>query len=101
VCSPFIFIVCKKETISRLYYKHGKRDLELTETIVSNNLPESFEAFYHHKHMDNTMKCQFAPLDEFTTRYDYEFEYTRIEWIIQGSCPYCFPECSENRAKNG
>lgn len=48
--------------VSKMYYKYGKRDMELTETITKNNLPYSFEAFYHHKHMNNTMKCKFYPL---------------------------------------
>jgi hypothetical protein len=39
-----------------MYYKQGKRELELTETITANRLPDSFEASYHHIHMDNTMK---------------------------------------------
>ena len=68
--------------VSKLYYKYGKRDMELTETITANRLPESFEASYHHKHMDNTMKCQFIALNDGQTRYEYEFEYTRINWVL-------------------
>ncbi len=40
---------------STLYYKYGKRDMILTEKVIKNNLLESFEAFYHHKHMDNRL----------------------------------------------
>ena len=72
----------KNGAVSKMYYDDGKRKMELTETITSNNLPHSFEAFYHHKHMDNTMKCNFTALDENSTRYDYEFEYTRIDWVM-------------------
>ena len=67
--------------VSKLYYSYGKRNMVLTETIISNRLPDSFEAEYHHKHMDNTMKCQFIPLDASRTRYMYEFEYTRMNWM--------------------
>lgn len=35
--------------ISKIYYKTAKYDTELTETIVYNKLPETFEAHYHHK----------------------------------------------------
>ena len=49
---------------SKLYYKYGKRDMILTETITGNNLPKSFEAHYHHKHMDNTMKCTFIEISQ-------------------------------------
>ena len=56
--------------VSKMYYKFGKRDMELTETITANRLPDSFEAFYHHSHMDNTMKCKFVPIDANKTRYE-------------------------------
>ena len=77
--------------ISKMYYKLGKRDMELTETITKNRLPDSFEAFYHHKHMDNTMKCRFVPLDDNKTRYEYEFEYTRISWVMPKLMAIIFP----------
>ena len=68
--------------VSKMYYRHGKHEMELTETITANRLPTTFEAFYHHKHMDNTMTCRFVPLDEGHTRYESEVEYTRIDWIM-------------------
>lgn len=68
--------------VSKIYYKYGKRDMVLTETISSNKLPESFEARYHHQHMDNTMLCRFIPIDDNNTRYEYEFEYTRVSWVM-------------------
>ena len=77
--------------VSRMLYKYGKRELELIETIKSNNLPESFEAFYHHKHMDNYMRCKFVPISDFTTRYEYEFEYTRINWLMPKLMAILFP----------
>lgn len=81
----------QKGAVSKMYYKYGKRDMILTETITSNNLPDSFEAIYHHKHMDNTMKCTFVPIDKNTTRYEYEFEYTRINWIMPKLIAILFP----------
>jgi len=32
--------------------------------------------------MDNTMKCTFTAIDDHTTQYDSEFEYTRVNWIM-------------------
>lgn len=78
-------------SISTLYYKYGKNDMILEETIVDNDLPGHFEAFYHHKHMDNTMTCAFVSLDEQTTRYDYEYVYTRINWLIPRLMFILFP----------
>ncbi|MBK8954270.1 MAG: SRPBCC family protein [Saprospiraceae bacterium] len=77
--------------ISKMYYQFGKREMELTETIIANRLPESFEAFYHHPHMDNTMKCKFIPLDENSCRYVYEFEYTRVSWLMPKLMFLLFP----------
>ena len=68
--------------VSKIYYQYGKREMELTETITSSNLPDSLEAFYHHMHMDNTMKCTFTAIDENTTRYEYEFEYTEVRGFV-------------------
>ena len=77
--------------ISKMYYSDGKRDMLLTETILANHLPDSFEAAYHHKHMDNTMKCSFTEISPHKTRYDYEFEYTRINWIMPRLMAILFP----------
>lgn len=77
--------------ISKMYYKAGKREMELTETIVANRLPESFEAFYHHKHMDNTLKCTFTALPDGKTRYESEFEYVRVSWVLPRMMMTLFP----------
>ncbi len=77
--------------VSKMYYKYGKRDMELTETITANRLPDSFEASYHHKHMDNTMKCEFIAINDDQTRYKYEFEYTRINWVMPKLIAILFP----------
>lgn len=77
--------------VSKMYYQYGKREMELTETITNNKLPDSFEAFYHHKHMDNTMKCYFKALDTERTQYDYEFEYVRINWFMPKLMAILFP----------
>jgi len=81
----------KDGAVSKMYYKYGSRDMELTETITANRLPESFDASYHHKHMDNTMKCTFTSLADDKTRYGYEFEYTRINWFMPKLMAILFP----------
>lgn len=77
--------------ISKMYYQQGKQEMELTETIITNQLPDFFEAHYHHKHMDNTMKCTFIKLNEQQTRYEYEYEYTRMSWIMPRLIAILFP----------
>jgi len=81
----------KKDSISKLYYQHGKQEMELTETVTNNSLPNLFEASYHHIHMDNTMKCSFSSIDKNETRYAYEFEYTRINWVMPKLIAILFP----------
>ena len=81
----------KEGAVSQMFYEHGGREMLLTETITSNKLPHSFEAFYSHKHMDNTMKCQFTALDRNRTRYDYEYEYVRMEWFMPKLIAILFP----------
>ena len=77
--------------ISTLKYKYGNRDMIMTETVVSNNLPEYYEAFYHHEHMDNIMRCYFTAEDDSSTKYVYEYEYTRINWVIPKLMSILFP----------
>ncbi len=77
--------------VSKMYYKYGKRPMVLTETIINNKLPNSFEAHYHHIHMDNTMKCTFTEISQDKTRYEYEFEYTRINWFLPKLIAILFP----------
>ena len=77
--------------VSKIYYRYGRRDMILTETITKNNLPDYFEAFYHHKHMDNTMKCHFTSLGKNRTKYDFEFEYTRMNWVMPKLISILFP----------
>lgn len=81
----------KDGAISKMYYRNGKHEMVLTETIVSNDLPHSFEAFYHHKHMDNTLICRFTSLPNGGTRYETKVEYTRINWVMPRLIAMLFP----------
>lgn len=81
----------EKGAISKMYYKMGNHDLILTETIIENKLPESFEAFYSHQHMDNTMVCTFVEISPGKTSYEYTYEYTRINWIMPKLMSILFP----------
>ena len=77
--------------VSQMYYKMGNREMELTETIIANRLPNEFQASYHHRHMDNTMKCLFTPVSENQTRYDTEIEYTAFRGFIPKMVATLFP----------
>ncbi len=78
-------------TISKMYYRHGKGTMELTETIEDNNLPEYFRAFYHHKHTDNYMTSRFSAISDNVTRYDAEIEYTALRGFMVKVVSKLFP----------
>ena len=63
---------------SRMLYEFGKKDMTIFETILSNNLPDSFEGRYEHSNTSNTMKSEFKELDPNTTLYTAHIHYTRF-----------------------
>ncbi|NND64021.1 MAG: SRPBCC family protein [Flavobacteriaceae bacterium] len=81
----------KDGAVSKMLYKQGKGKMELTETIVKNNLPYSFEGHYHHKHMDNTMHCEFVELETNKTKYISSIEYTELRGFMPKAMAYLFP----------
>lgn len=85
--------------ISNLFYEHNGQKMELVETITDNKLPHTFEAHYHHEHMDNTMKCTFTPLDDGHTEYRSYIEYTRINWIMPRLMAILFPSVYKKPVK--
>jgi len=89
----------QKGTQAKMYYQQGKNSMILTETILDNQLPQSFEALYHHEHMDNTMKSTFSELGPNKTRYDYEIEYTRINWVMPRLMSILFPNLYQKPVK--
>jgi len=68
--------------ISKMLCKYGNRDMELTETIFANRHTESFESSYHPEQMDNFIRCKFTILNDNRTKYEDEFECTRISWLM-------------------
>ncbi|MGB0879587.1 MAG: hypothetical protein ACPGTO_03375 [Polaribacter sp.] len=83
--------VGKENSISKMYYKMGKGEMELTETILKNDLPDVFLAQYHHKHTDNTMQSSFISLDDTTTQYDAEIHYTAFRGFMVKTMAFLFP----------
>ena len=82
----------KDNAISKLYYKMGNGgEMELTETVLKNDLPNSFIAQYHHKHTDNTMESNFTALNENQTQYDAEINYTAFKGVMVKIMALLFP----------
>jgi uncharacterized membrane protein len=76
---------------SRFFYKTGKRELELIETIIINNLPDEFTAEYWSKPMVNTMTNRFAELANGNTKYTAEIEYTKFNGLMPKLMALLFP----------
>jgi len=72
---------------SKMIYKK----LELIETIQINNLPDEFQGLYEHKHMINTMNVKFIPLNNHTTRYVSEVNYTKFNGFLIKTMVKFFP----------
>ena len=85
--------------VSKLYYMNRGREMELTETIMANRLPNSSEAHYHHKHMDNTLKTTFTALSESRTRYESEGEYLVFRGLVPQLMARLFPGVYEKQAQ--
>jgi hypothetical protein len=81
----------KEGAISKINYKHGNHKMVLTENIITNQLPDTFESHYHRKHMDNTMKSKFIALNSNRILYEYEFDYTRVHWFLPKLIAILFP----------
>ena len=77
--------------VAKMFYLQGKREMEITETVTSNNLPHEFSGFYHHIHMDNTMTSRFTALGENSTQYDAEIEYTVLRGFMVKAMAFLFP----------
>lgn len=77
--------------ISKMYYQNGKRAMELTETILENNLPDSFLANYFHTHTENTMLSKFTALSDTQTQYIAEINYTALKGFVVKVMAFLFP----------
>ena len=77
--------------VSKILYAEGKRKMELTETILKNNLPEEFIGQYHHRNMDNTMRSTFTALSDQETQYNAEIHYTAFRGFTVKAMVFLFP----------
>ncbi len=89
-----------KDAKSRMIYKMGKKgEMELIETIILNELPNEFIGHYHHKNMDNTMRCVFTSLDENRTQYVSEIEYLEFRGVMIKIMAFLFPSFFKNQVQ--
>ena len=70
---------------------NGKHKMELLETIISTNLPNEKVGRYEHIHMTNTQTSSFIAIDEHTTQYTSEVEYTKFNGFMIKLMAKLFP----------
>jgi uncharacterized membrane protein len=73
--------------VSKMVYEK----LELIETIIKNDLPDSFLALYEHKYTVNTMEVHFEVLSEHRTRYNSKIHYTEFNGLMIKIMAKLFP----------
>ncbi len=76
---------------SRIYLEQRNRKMELLETVISNNLPDEKSASYEHIHMTNTLTTRFKTIDDNSTEYIAEVEYTKFNSIVPKLMSLLFP----------
>lgn len=82
----------EKGTKSVIVYINRNNKIELTETILSNNLPNELKALYEHKHIDNTTTSKFYQIDKNRTRLEYSVEIIQIKGLILKIMSVLFPK---------
>ena len=78
---------CKSE----IFYNQGKSSMQLVETVLKNDLPESFSAKYEHSHMDNILNVHFMSSGEHQTTLNYEVDYIAFRGIMPRIMSFLFP----------
>jgi uncharacterized membrane protein len=81
---------------AKLYFKMGKREIEMLETITKKDLPSEFAATYEAKGVYNIVSNRFAAIDESTTRLTnhQEFRFSGFMKIMGFFMPGAFKKQS-------
>ncbi|WP_462280286.1 SRPBCC family protein [Salinivirga cyanobacteriivorans] len=76
---------------SRYFFKTGKREITMIETILKNDLPERLEVNYKAKGVYNNVISQFEIIDDKSTRYisiqEFRFKgfMKMLGWFMPGA----------------
>ncbi len=73
----------------KLHYKMGKREIEMTETIVAYNMPNQFSATYETKGVWNSVDNYFSENEQGQTEWvsDCEFKFTGFMKLMSWFMP--------------
>lgn len=81
----------QKGAVTELRYKMGRKELKLFETVIENNLPDSFFAEYECDPTHNTMLTTFEVIDANTSKLTNEIEYLRFDGMMLNILKTLFP----------
>jgi uncharacterized membrane protein len=84
---------------SKITIQQGRRKLELTETILVNNLPAEKKGLYQHKHMSNTQSTRFEAIAENRTRHTSVVEYIHFSGFIPRLIARMLPHLFEQQSQ--
>ena len=82
---------------SRLFYKMGKREIEMIETITNRNLPDEFAGTYEAKGVYNVVSNKFIPVAANKTKWvtDNEFRFSGFMKLMGWFMPGAFKKQSQ------
>lgn len=87
----------KEGTISKFLFKMGKREMEMQEEVLKNNLPNEYTVAYKAKGVYNEVCNRFEKLSESKTRVhnDQEFRFKGFMKIMGWFMPGAFKKQSK------
>ncbi len=93
---PINGILGEEGSQNLLKYKMGKREVEMTETIIKNNLPDEFSATYEAEGVYNYQVNRFSPTMESTTLWtaENEFKFSGFMKLFGWFMPWAFKKQS-------
>jgi hypothetical protein len=76
---------------AKIIYNNRNHVIELTETIINNNLPDELHALYEHIHMSNTMKTRFNDIGGGRTSYEMVVDDIKFNKFLPRIIAALFP----------
>lgn len=88
-------------SITKMRYSvmKGKREIDLIETILVNDLPEKFIGEYKGPGMVNTITSEFTSLGEGATRWTAEVHYTEVKAFMMKIMFLLAPKMFKNQTQ--
>lgn len=88
---------------SRLTFKMGKRDMEMVETILTNNLPDGYHVEYTTDGVRNEIENRLIAVSDTETRWEMDnvFEFGGFMMKLMGGLmPFMFKKQTATYAQN-